>query len=154
MKTDNTTPGSRCMLNNRKGFTLIEVMAVLVLLSVVAAVAYSRFSAPIATAQTNGRATEINHTITDIQKASQSYQLNNNGTAPANTAALVSGGFLSVVPAATYTIVYTGLGSITYTNATVVNAAFCTSFTTLFPGTGMECDSTAGTVVKAPFLMQ
>ncbi len=152
MKTDNPTPRDRNLLHNRKGFTLIEVMAVLVLLSIVAAVAYSKFSAPISTAQTDGRATEVAHTIVDIQKAIQAYQLANGGTAPANSAALVAAGYLSNAPTADYAVLYTGGGSVTYTNARV-NTAFCTRFDLLFPGSGMTCSGTGGTVTKDPLIM-
>ncbi len=156
MRTDNTSPRNRGMLHNRKGFTLIEVMAVLVLLSVVAAVAYSRFSAPISSAQTDGKAAEIVHTFTDIQKAIQAYQLSNNGSVPEDTAALVTSGFLSGAPSNAYAVVYTGVGTVTYTNNTLVNEAFCNSFVALFPASGMACVSSgdgAGTITKTRLVM-
>ncbi len=132
MKTDNPTPRDRSLLHNRKGFTLIEVMAVLVLLSVVAAVAYGKFAAPIARSQADANATRLARNLNDIQKAVQAYQMNNNGTNPATVSDLTA--YLTTFPAGSAITSFTGTMTATssLTLTTQAAADTCTRYNTLY----------------------
>jgi prepilin-type N-terminal cleavage/methylation domain-containing protein len=112
-------------LSCKKGFTLIEVMCVLILLGVVAAVAYGKFSSPIASQQQGAGATIAGRDLTDIVNGIQAYELANAGQAPATIAAL-SPTYLTTVPPAPTQVP----GSAAYALGTVASRTAVTSATT------------------------
>lgn len=90
------------MLRNRQGFTLVELMVVVVILGILAAVAVPMYTNSQQTAER--RAVEANLRI--IDGAISQYQANNNGANPTSLDALVEDSYLQSKPA--------GPGSATY----------------------------------------
>ncbi|MDO7788645.1 competence type IV pilus major pilin ComGC [Desulforamulus aquiferis] len=88
-------------LKNRKGFTLVELMVVVVIIGILAAIAVPLYNNSQQTAER--RAVEANLRI--IDGAISQYQANNSGGNPTDLAALV-GTYLQSTP--------TGPGSATY----------------------------------------
>lgn len=111
---------------NQKGFTLIELVAVVAILGILAALAIPRFTSVTANAQK--KTFEANHRI--VQSAIQMYMAENNGAKPAadyTFANEIDGGIAGVKddPVAGTTYVWDG------TKLTSTPAAAITGATTL-----------------------
>lgn len=79
----------------RKGFSLLELIAVITLIGIVAAVAMYRLNGVNKDAAGDKVASE---NVALIQSAVERYAFDNGGSFPADTAALVSGGYLATDP--------------------------------------------------------
>ena len=160
MKTDTPTPRDRSLLRNRNGFTLIEVMAVLVLLSIVSAVAYGKFAAPIGQSRNDGLTIGLVRDLDAIQKSFQTFQMSNNGNSPGLstdiTPYLMGASLPASIPVASIT--FSGNGSATATgtaNSATAATAICTRFLVLYPSSDMTCSPTGTTVsiTKTPLVV-
>lgn len=81
-------------IHNRKGFTLIELVVVIAILGILAAIAVPRFADQTANAQKS--ACLANQRT--IESAIAMYYANNSSTFPANLAALETANLLNAVP--------------------------------------------------------
>ncbi|MHB1125382.1 MAG: type II secretion system protein [Bacillota bacterium] len=77
-----------------KGFTLIELMVVVAILGILAAVAIPKFSSSTVTAKQN----RVTADLRTIESAISMYKIDNNDTPPASIAAL-TGTYLKATPA-------------------------------------------------------
>ena len=78
------------MLRNQKGFTLIEIIAVLVILGILAAVAIPKYMDVQNSARTKAAGGQIAEVKGRMATAMAGYMLSNNGLKPATAAALVT----------------------------------------------------------------
>lgn len=80
--------------NRDAGFTLIELLIVIVVLGILATIVVFG----VATFRTDANTAACKANLKTIEVAADAYEAKNNGTRPANTAALVSGGYLKAEP--------------------------------------------------------
>ena len=73
------------MKNNKRGFTLVEIMIVVAIIGVLAAIAVPSFM----NARTKSIASSCVNNLRQIESAKDRYALDNSNAAPANLAALV-----------------------------------------------------------------
>jgi MSHA pilin protein MshA len=78
------------VLRNEKGFTLIEIIAVLVILGILAVVAIPKYLSTIDDARNKAAQGQIAEVKGRLSQALASYMLANNGTKPTTGAALIS----------------------------------------------------------------
>jgi MSHA pilin protein MshA len=78
------------LLRNEKGFTLIEIIAVLVILGILAAVAIPKYLSTVNDARDKAAQGQITEAKGRLSQALASYMLQNGGTKPATGAALVT----------------------------------------------------------------
>lgn len=76
----------KLFMKNKKGFTLVELMVVVVIIGILTAIAVPVYN----NTQTNAKSKACLANIRTIDGAIEMFKANNNGTAPANLAALVS----------------------------------------------------------------
>ncbi|MBA3015519.1 MAG: type II secretion system GspH family protein [Proteobacteria bacterium] len=77
-------------LNNQKGFTLIEIIAVLVLLGILAAVAVPKYMDLTTTAREKAAMGQIAEVKGRLSSGLNGYMLKNNGAKPADAATLIT----------------------------------------------------------------
>ncbi len=78
------------ILKNRQGFTLIEIIAVLVVLGILAAVAIPKYMNLADDARAKAAQGQIAEVKGRLSQALASYMLNNNGSVPATAVLLIS----------------------------------------------------------------
>ncbi|MDD5435835.1 MAG: prepilin-type N-terminal cleavage/methylation domain-containing protein [Nitrospira sp.] len=78
------------IMGNEKGFTLMEIIAVLVILGILAAIAVPKYMGLQDTARQKAGQGQIAEVKGRLAQSLGSYMLVNNGTQPANGAALVT----------------------------------------------------------------
>lgn len=78
------------VLKNKKGFTLIEIIAVLVILGILAAVAIPKYMSLMEEARNKAAVGQIAEVKGRLSQANARYMLANSGTQPATGAALVT----------------------------------------------------------------
>lgn len=78
------------MLRNQKGFTLIEIIAVLVILGILAAVAIPKYMDIQNEARTKAAQGQIAEVKGRLSTSLAGYMLSNNGSMPADGAALIT----------------------------------------------------------------
>lgn len=83
---------------NKKGFTLVEVLAVLALVIVIAGLAVSYIGNTSASANDRADAAQITDGARQIAESMNVYKLNNNNTAAATIDAVVTAGNLTTKP--------------------------------------------------------
>ena len=118
-------------LRNQKGFTLVEMLIVLVLIGLAVALMVGIFGNPFANASIDSTATRVIDDLRSIEGAAQSYKAKEAAT-PADLNALVTKGYLKLVPTAPAPIPNTN--SYTWTTTGV----------TAFGGTGTDTVVTLG----------
>lgn len=79
---------------NQKGFTLVELMVVLVIIAILVAIAIPIYNKT----QDNAQTQACRANLRTISGAIAQYQAENAGTLPPNLDALVTGGYLKAVP--------------------------------------------------------
>lgn len=78
------------VLRNKKGFTLIEIIAVLVILGILAAVAIPKYMSLMEEARNKAAVGQIAEVKGRLSQANARYMLANSGTQPTDGAALVT----------------------------------------------------------------
>lgn len=86
-------------MQNQKGFTLVEMLIVLVLIGLAVSLMVGIFGNPFATASIDSTATRVIDDLRSIEGAAQSYKAKEAAT-PADLNALVTKGYLKLVPTA------------------------------------------------------
>lgn len=81
-------PGQNLTANNQRGFTLIEIIAVLVILGILSAVAVPKYMDLQNQARIKAGQRAIAETKTRLSSAYSQYLLTHQGSAPANIAAI------------------------------------------------------------------
>jgi MSHA pilin protein MshA len=81
---------SKSVLRNQKGFTLIEIIAVLVILGILAAVAIPKYMDVQNSARVKAAGGQIAETKGRLSTSMAGYMLSNNGAIPADGAALLT----------------------------------------------------------------
>jgi type II secretion system protein G len=82
--------GKKKVLSNEKGFTLIEIIAVLVILGILAVVAIPKYLSTMDDARNKSAQGQIAEAKGRLSQALASYMLQNNGTKPTAGTALVT----------------------------------------------------------------
>jgi MSHA pilin protein MshA len=82
--------GNTRLLKNEKGFTLIEIIAVLVILGILGAVAVPKYIDVSNDARNKAATGQINEVKGRLALSLASFMINNSGSVPANGTALVS----------------------------------------------------------------
>ncbi|MFA6823018.1 MAG: prepilin-type N-terminal cleavage/methylation domain-containing protein [Geobacter sp.] len=127
----NIKMGRKAKMQNQKGFTLVEMLIVLVLIGLAVAMMVGIFGNPFATASIDSTATRVIDDLRSIEGAAQSYKVKEAATPTALSGAataLVEKGYLKVVPIApapiantnTYTWTTTGVTAFGSTGADTV----------------------------------
>jgi type IV pilus assembly protein PilA len=80
--------------NNKKGFTLVELMVVVAIIGILVAIAVPIYNA----SQDRAKANACKANLRTINGAISMYTANNDGALPADIAALKSGGYLQTEP--------------------------------------------------------
>jgi len=119
------------VLQNQKGFTLVEMLIVLVLIGLAVALMVGIFGNPFANASIDSTATRVIDDLRSIEGAAQSYKAKEAAT-PADLAALVTKGYLKLTPTAPAPIPNTN------------SYAWTTSGVTAFGGAGNDTVVTLG----------
>ena len=78
----------------KKGFTLVEILIVVVILGILAAIVIPQFT----NASVEAKTARIRTDLQTMRSQIELYKIQNNGTVPADLAALVSGNFMTAVP--------------------------------------------------------
>ncbi len=97
---------SKRILRSQQGFTLIEIISVLVLLAILAAVAVPRFIDLQADARNSAAQAAVAEGIAQVNMFSAQFILQN-GTAPVNLASLTGIGLTTPYAAGDFTITFT-----------------------------------------------
>lgn len=87
------------VLKNQKGFTLVEMLIVLVLIGLAVAMMVGIFGSPFANASIDSTATRVIDDLRSIEAAAQADKTQKAST-PADLAALVTDGYLKITPTA------------------------------------------------------
>jgi prepilin-type N-terminal cleavage/methylation domain-containing protein len=84
-------------MQNQKGFTLVEMLIVLVLIGLAVALMVGIFGNPFSNASIDSAATRVIDDLRSIEGAAQAYKVKEAAT-PADIAALVTKGYLKTTP--------------------------------------------------------
>lgn len=106
------------MKKGQKGFTLVELLIVIAIIGILAAIAIPRYNS----ATDSAKVAQVRATLSTIESAGEIYRAANNGTEAANIGAL--GTYLKRAPSAEYsyasgvaTYTKTAPGGVTLTNS-------------------------------------